>query len=261
MDDSLIERREYKYVITEAQAAAVRRYIQPYCVVDPFAAKYGGEYTIESLYVDSPGLKLYKANDVEDPNRFKLRIRHYPRTVGGPHFLEVKRRIRDVVSKSRALIEGDWRAVLEHPSNLSPITFRDKDEANVRRFLSYYTMLHCRPVVAVRYDREPYFSPTDDYARVTFDRRVRYREVNDLRNSSVAAWRRVDDPVAMRTTKLESMVVLELKFVAQVVPHWLIGLVSRLNLDRQSFSKYGRSVESLKWVPSSFRIPHLRESA
>lgn len=260
MDDTLIERREYKYVISEERAQRVREFIRPYCEPDPFAADYGGQYTIESLYVDSPGLKLYKANEVEDPNRFKLRIRHYPRTPNGPRFLEVKRRIRDVISKSRAKITGDWKRLLTQPADLSSVKFAPKDEMNVRRFLDYYTTLHCGPVVSVRYDREPYFSPSDDYARITFDRRVRYQPIYDLSDRQGGSWRRVDDPVSMRSSR-DSLVVLELKFVASIVPQWMISLVGRLNLDRQSFSKYGRSVESSKWIPSSHRIAHIRRPA
>lgn len=260
MDEGLIERREYKYVISEARARRVQDFIRPFCRIDPFAAQSGGHYSIDSLYVDSPGLKLYKANEVEDPNRFKLRIRHYPEADDGLHFFEVKRRIRDVVSKSRAKVTGDWRRVLRNPANLSPISFKPKDEEAVRRFLDYYTILRCRPVVHVRYDRQPYFSPDDDYARVTFDRRVRYRPAYDLEGTHDMAWRRVDDPVAMRETGNESLVVLELKFVAAVVPAWMVRLVEALDLSRGSFSKYGRSVENML-SPSSPRIPHLRKIA
>jgi hypothetical protein len=111
-----------------------------------------------------------------------------------------------------------------------------------------------RPFTVVRYEREPYFSRIDDYARVTFDTCIRAQPTDapsfDL---PTRTWRALDDAVTQRA--LDSMIVLELKFTT-AVPLWLVHIVKRLGLVRRSFSKYGTSIRR-HYNPVDFRTAKL----
>ena len=63
----------------------------------PFAFVKTGSDTITSLYLDSSALHLYRQTVQGIKNRFKLRIRFYDDNPGNPAFLEIKRRVTDVI--------------------------------------------------------------------------------------------------------------------------------------------------------------------
>lgn len=244
---TLIERREYKYLIDHETAEGLRAAIRPYCQLDEHAAKSPDRtYTIDSLYFDTQDLALFWANDHEQVDRFKMRIRGYPDAPKAPVFLEVKRRINDVISKSRGkLSRGEWAQLLADPVARLPEALKGKDRAAVERFLSLAHRLHIRPFTLVRYKREPYFSVVDDYARVTFDTNIRAQKMERLSfEPDPRAWRTLDDPVTQRARGDRSMTVLELKFTTHV-PIWMVNLARRFGLVRCGYSKYGNSIRAL----------------
>lgn len=236
-----IERREYKYLADEDLVDRVRHAIRPFCELDPYAAKAPkNRYSIESLYLDTPDLALYRANDIELVDRFKLRVRHYPYAPTGPVFLETKARYHDTIVKSRGMVGRDWAHLVN-----DPFVAQSKVKATaVQRFVALTHSIGARPTTIVRYTREAWASLVDDYARVTFDRHVRGWQVPpdawhfdfDLRD-----YRAADDPTGVRD--VESFVIIELKFTARV-PLWMQSLVETLGLQRRSYSKYGRCIES-----------------
>lgn len=241
---TVIERREYKYLIDAPTAAGIRAAIRPFCELDAHAAgNPTRRYTIDSLYFDTPALSLFWANDHEQVDRFKLRVRGYPEAPTSPVFFEVKRRINDVISKSRGKVpRAQWAALLADPAAQIPGDVTGKDRAAVERFLSLARTLHVRPFTLVRYQREPYFSRVDDYARVTFDTHIRAQATDRLSfEPSPRGWRALDDAVTQRS--LSSLIVLELKFT-RAVPIWLVDLVERFGLHRGSYSKYGTSIRA-----------------
>jgi len=241
---NLIDRREFKYLIDASTAAAVRAAIRPFCAIDPWAAKNPrGVYTIESIYLDNPGLSLFWANEHEQVDRIKVRVRGYAGVPDSPVFFEVKRRINDVISKSRGKVpRALYTALLTDPRAVIPDAIGARDRAAVERFLAIQRGMQLRPFTVVRYEREPYFSRIDDYARVTFDTAIRAQATDHYSfDLPTRGWRALDDAVTQRT--LESLVVLELKFTA-AVPLWLVNIVERLDLTRRSFSKYGTSIRA-----------------
>ncbi len=247
-----IERREYKYLADEALVDRVRHAIRPFCALDPYAAKAPqNRYTIESLYLDTPDLALYRANDIELVDRFKLRVRHYPDAPNSPAFLEVKARYHDTIVKSRGLVGPDWAPLVNDPFVAKNLL---GGSPAVERFVTHTHMIGARPTALVRYTREAWASLVDDYARVTFDRQIVGARVApdawhfdaDLRD-----FRGCDDPTGVRDN--ESLVIIELKFTAHV-PRWMVSLIETLGLVRRSFSKYGRALESL-FLPADNRTP------
>ena len=238
-----IERREYKYLIDETTAAAVRAAIAPFCVLDPYASDSDlPGYTIDSLYLDTADLRLFRGTSDEWLDRFKLRIRTYPDRAGSPVFFEVKRRYNDVIHKTRGRVAGDqWQAAFSDPWAAVPPSAAPRSA--VERFLYMAHTVDARPRTVVRYHRVPYASTIDDYARVTFDRDVRCSRAEAFAfHDSDHGWRNVDNPQAAKTNG--SPVILELKFTRQV-PSWMVAIVRRFELSRRAFSKYGTSV--LAW--------------
>lgn len=251
---SLIDRREYKLLISNEMAEQVRRAIAPFCRLDPYAATHPTRsYAIDTLYLDTDDLSLFWANDHEQVDRIKMRVRHYPDAPGSPLFFEVKRRINDVISKSRGRVSPDqWLELLQNPRSEIPATSSPKDRAAIERFVTLARTLRVRPFTLVRYQREPWVSIIDDYARVTFDTQIRAHAVDSYTfDPDGNGWRAIDDAVAAR--ELASLVVLELKFTSSV-PLWLVNICRSLGLVRGAFSKYGNSIRAF-YQPVSPRVP------
>jgi len=247
-----IERREYKFIIGESEVSRVREAIRPFCVLDPHAqVREGHRYTIESLYFDTPDLALYRANDIELVERFKLRVRRYPDAPNSPYFLELKARYHDTIIKSRAMTDHHWADLVR-----DPFVPRHKLGAApaAERFVTNLHLIGARPTVVVRYKREAWASVVDDYARVTFDTRISGQLAApdgwhfDL---NPKGFRRCDDATGVRDDT--SRTVLELKFTAHA-PRWMMSLVERLGLMRRAYSKYGRALEA-NLIPEEYRTP------
>jgi hypothetical protein len=232
--DEIIERYEFKYLVTERVVPRVRSVAETTCGIDRYAGP-DGTYRIRSLYFDTPSFDLYRANAREQRDRYKLRARMYPGKVS-PVFLEVKRRVGDVVVKSRAAVPmGSWREILAgEDAALAPLAAGAR--AGATAFALRAHRHHAAPVLLVDYDREAYVSEIDAYARLTFDRRIVVQPQSALDfTDDPLAWRAVDHLARTRTA--EPICVLELKFERRP-PRWMVDLVRRLELSRASFSKY-----------------------
>lgn len=240
--EDLNERREYKYLLPERLVPYVRAAAQSVCRRDPYAGP-DGLYTIRSLYLDTDRLQLFWANERELGDRVKVRIRSYPQaSAQTPVFLEVKRRMLDVIAKSRGSVPPQlWQTLLAQPEQLASSGIPKKAQLACERFLSFVHTWHLEPKVLVEYDREAYISEVDEYARLTFDLHIRSQRQERMElEADPDAWRPVDHPLFTRTQ--EPMTLLELKF-AGPPPRWMFRMVQRLELQRHTFSKYGYSIQ------------------
>jgi hypothetical protein len=235
--EARFERLELKYVIDEYIANRVRHDIQPFCRPDPHngVAPEGDHlgYGIQSLYLDSPGLAFFHAKERGDPDRLKLRVRSYRHS--NVAVLELKRRVSDVISKTRARVDRDqveWIA-----RGRLPETTDAGSEDFLEAFAHTATRVGAQPTLHVRYDREAYTSVVDTYARVTFDRRI---EAIRTRSWSLdppqTGWCSFDDH--RRPNERNRSVVLEIK-CQSFVPWWITNLIRTHALKRRSYSKYG----------------------
>lgn len=244
------ERREFKFLIDEARVSRVREMIRPFCELDPFAASQPDhKYSIESIYFDTPNLALFRANELEMSERYKLRIRSYPDVEGSPAFFEVKRRYNDVIVKDRGKAPRDWVRAVEQPGWFPGDSEGGRLSPAAEAFLARVRAKGCRPICTVDYQREAWASTVDDYARVTFDGHIRCQAVDSPRfGARPGSWTGVDHahPYWAGT---RSAMVLELKFT-RAVPSWMVNIVRSLELSRASFSKYGRSVVGLSLGPT-----------
>ena len=237
-------RREYKYLIDERIVDRVRKRIEGICVPDEFAPT--GRYLTDTLYIDTLRLDLYRATVENERVREKLRIRSYPNSK--VVFLEVKRRVDDIIVKHRAALPKDsWADILETGA-IERVPFAE--QIGAERFFAKYHRRSFVPQLVVRYEREPYESTLDDYARVTFDRKISARAASRLAfDDDDAGFSPIDHPLAMKTGGQQSYVVLELKF-SDNAPAWMRDLVRSIEMPRLAFSKYARGVETTLRAPA-----------
>lgn len=245
-----LQRREYKYLIEERQVDQIRRYIEGICVVDPYAEKTG-RYVIDTLYLDTWRRDIYQATVDDLHDRYKVRVRSYPSAREAPVFFEVKRRVGDAVLKTRGGIRGNWQRILLDgiPEVLSEIN--PSNRRAIDNFICHFHRKPLEPCVHVRYEREPYFSVLDDYARVTFDRSLSYQRATELTVIPPHSnWEYLDHAAGQRGHSSDrSLVLLELKFT-NAVPAWMRQMSHTLGLPRLAFCKFTRAVEAMRFVPT-----------
>ena len=250
--DQLIERFEQKYIIHPALVPEIREFIRPFCIADPNGKGEVPEYIVTTLQLDTPTLALVLAKERKAFTRFKLRIRSYgiEEDPGCPVFLEIKRKIGGVVVKSRAKMSlGDYTPEIFTSPSAIPRLSTPKDDSNMMEFLRLQRRLNAKPRILIRYIRESYFGANDDYARVTFDRRICYRTTRDWRlprseHSDFNEWRVLDTQTGLG--KPYAGYVFELKAMRDA-PSWMMELVERFSLTAQGYSKYAAAhrMESL----------------
>lgn len=252
----LVARYEYKFLVEETLVPAIRGFAQSTSTIDRYA-RADGAYTIRSLYFDTPSLALFAANEREEARRFKVRARMYPDAPKSPHFLEVKRRLRDVIVKTRAPVPCDrWREAIDcDRATLAALSERTR--AAVAAFASKVHTHHLEPVLLVEYEREAYVSHLDAYARLTLDRNVCVQPMTDLDlTADPKRWRFIDHAAQTRSSR--SVAVLEPKFERRP-PAWMHAMVRKLELVRYSFSKYCYGVRNERMLPTTDRTPVLEQ--
>jgi hypothetical protein len=226
-------RHEFKYLVSEDDAARIRAALRPFCELDRHSqAAADSQYLITSLYLDTPRHALYWASRMEQPGRMKVRARSYG--APGPVFLEVKRKHRRLIRKSRASVPmARWEGRGASPPQ--EVSRAEQDFwAQVSRHL-------LEPMTLVRYRREAWVGAFDDYARVTFDREVQFQPWTQWSlDGDDSAWYPMDDVDSARSVR--RAVVVELK-CPTAAPVWMERLASSLGLFRLSFSKYCTSIE------------------
>jgi hypothetical protein len=247
---NLLERREFKFLVSEELARQIAQAARSVCTLDSHAGP-DGSYAIRSLYFDTMGYHLFWANEREEPDRFKARVRCYPGSdlePGTLAWLEIKRRVLDMIIKTRVSVPMDqWTNVVRSVSGLSDVEWKPGRKKLGAHFVRKVHAHHLEPVVLVEYDREAYVSTVDEYARLTLDRHVRCQQHSRYELEAIPGrWRAVDHPYQMGMR--EPMCIVELKFGA-LIPRWMMVLVQRFELQRFSFSKYCYSIESQLTLP------------
>lgn len=244
-DSAVFQRYEYKYTIPARLMAPIQAFLRPYCDLDPYAAREPeGFYTITTLYLDSDGYKTFWDKEGEVPHRFKLRVRTYGPQADGPVKFEVKRRFNDVFRKTRVGVpRHGWPSLISGAGIPSPFPQGSREQAALEDFLHLVHTIRAVPKVLVRYERQAFVSRIDRYARVSFDRRLRYQASGsyDLVGRA-GAWRVAGDPASLDA--LGSQIILELKFMTRA-PAWLTDLVRQFGLLRRGFSKYCFAVRGI----------------
>ena len=216
---TVFKRFEIKYIITEDQCEKLKALFTPYMKGDEY-----GNSTIKNIYFDTPSYLLIR-NSIDKPiYKEKLRLRGYGDiSPSSPVFLEVKKKYKGIVYKRRVKLTE--QAAIDYVSGKTELP-DSQISREIDYFISYYGDL-C-PKVVITYEREAYYSKTDDTFRVTFDKNVLYRQ-NDLSLESSAYGKEILPP---------GLVLMEVK-TAYAIPLWLTAFLSENKIYKTSFSKYG----------------------
>lgn len=233
----VFDRYELKYQIPSSLVAPVSRVIEAYCDLDPYSEKSpDGYYTVNSLYLDTPSNLFLRRKLDGESDRFNLRIRGYGEA---DLFFEVKFKSQGFVKKRRAHLRGELPALIQELRDTE--TEREKPK-NLDLFLRTLDTYGAEPKVLTQYRRKAYFSRYDDYARITFDRDLRFMEEQNFNVLPDEA--RMDHYDHEEIFHEGKDVVLELK-CPQQVPLWFIDVITRFNLVRCGFSKYASAAQHL----------------
>lgn len=242
--DKIIERFEQKYIIHPRLVPKIREYIQAFCIPDPNGQGKIPEYGVTTLQLDTSTMDLALAKERKTFARFKLRIRTYGKGGSAPVFLELKRKVGGVIIKSRAKMtmeqykgDNNGRPIVLYPEEC-PLLNTPIDNHNFLEYSRIARQIEARPKMLIRYIRESYFGANDDYARLTFDRRVCYRPtrkwtIPGLEDSK--GWRTMDSQTGLN--RPFAGYIFELKAMRNA-PRWMLELVERFNLTTTGFCKY-----------------------
>ncbi|MEI7908925.1 MAG: polyphosphate polymerase domain-containing protein [Verrucomicrobiota bacterium] len=242
--ETQIDRYEMKYLVHASLVPEIRAFIAPF--VDPDKNTTGDppSYTATTLQIDSINSTLHYAKQREVDARFKLRIRTYGFDGKTPYFFELKRKLRGKINKSRAVVSArDYcKELVVHPTKM--VFLKDASEQmNLLEFIRLTKAIGGIPAVYLRYERECYAGHGKEYARVTFDRNMRYRPamnswVFPLRETK---WYQMDSATAQGRDFSGSM--LELKSTGEA-PHWMLECVERFNLVPAGHCKFSMAMNS-----------------
>lgn len=234
-DGTPLSRYECKYLVSPPIASEIRRFISPFMVPDRYARDRAGyRYPISSLYLDTDDLHLYWQTVAGELNRFKLRARSYSDDPASPIFLEVKRRVNDVIIKRRVKLErGDALAVLTNPGAWRRKAATRDLIADLACFAGHVDVSKAKPFLRVRYEREAYESMHGDPLRLTLDTDVAWHPTArvDL-GMNGSGWLPTPMPG----------LILEIKFT-DTRPSWVGEMIRTFDLYRQSVAKYVLSVD------------------
>ncbi len=224
---TVFSRYEMKFIITNEQYEKLLEGFGDKMELDEY--NIGGKlYTIMNLYYDTPTNDLVSTGlKHRDKYRYKIRLRSYDPSYPTA-FLEIKKKVNGLVNKRRTLMYID---------DVNPFLMEHKpvpDSKIIKRQIvkEIDVIAHditLEPKVVLCYDRQAFFGtvPEDGDLRVTFDTNIRARRYDlDLRKGSYG------DCI------LEDHVLMEVK-VDKSVPLWLARLMSKNNVRKQRFSKYG----------------------
>jgi hypothetical protein len=220
------QRFELKYLVPGSITTSIRAFVSSYLELDPFAANSDHySYANHSIYLDSGSLHTFHAKLQGHLNRFKLRLRFYDEKPDSPVFLEVKRRHKDIIQKTRCAIPR--HSLLD--TLAGDTSFVKPTEINGHAaFCKLMYQIDATPRAHVAYDREAWSSRDDNSVRVTIDRNVRAEPCFDYGMTTA-----MDNPVSVFGTQN----VLELKFTNRA-PDWIRELVRVFHLSQSGGAKY-----------------------
>ena len=226
-DQVLACRYELKYRISESETAAIEQFIKLYIQLDRYSKlRPDGYYPILSLYLDSKDLRLCRETLEGKKNRFKLRVRSYSGLPEAPCFFEIKRRINNIILKSRAKVKREDVVGLLRGRPFSSHKY-ETDLKALKQFQLYMSYISANPVLRLRYMRKAYENESASRVRITFDRKLHYNITGETNLMFKGReWRRT----AM------NFIVLEIKFTERY-PAWLNRMVKHFDLKQRRLSK------------------------
>ena len=239
-------RVEFKYLVQNDLMDDIRRDLQPYLLADALGGKKrDGEYTVRSIYYDTPQMECYdtKLDGLKVRNKFRIRGYDQPEH-DSLVFLEIKRKFASFIAKHRApMWSRDLEAFLQEPDVDKYILANGsaRERSDARRFLYHYHRHRLIPAVLVVYDREAYLGRFDPSIRITFDKA--------LRRAASPSPAILYDENCLEPAMANSW-IFEVKFFRCALPAFVRSVIRRYELPRMALSKYAICLDSHPTVMS-----------
>ena len=209
------------------------------------------KYTVHSIYYDSPESDLVIHSLLKPKYKMKLRLRAY----GDIHeddtvFLETKKKYKDIVYKKRIPLK--YKEAMDYLEYGKPHSVHNNTADEIDYILNFY---NCESKTLILYDRTCYASTEEEDVRITFDENIRYR-INDINLFENG------DEIPLE----KDLVLLEVKAMDRY-PMWLVDILTDMNIQKISFSKYGsiytNNFEEMKpsIAPSAYAYKGLKEKS
>jgi hypothetical protein len=227
-------RYERKYLVNNEMLEPMRKRFMPFLVPDLNAdqTELKSEYTVRSIYFDTPNFDSLSEKKEGLENRLKLRIRGYNNYFSGCEvFLEIKRKFGDRIAKNRAITVYDLLDKTLGTGELKRSNGKTSDimKEDAARFLFHLHREAQRPVNLVVYEREPYHGKFDSSVRITFDKNIRaavFPHLSELfsNNGLSHIWK--------------DAFILEIKYFDGGMPSWSKSIIQEFELKHEALSKY-----------------------
>lgn len=223
---SVFQRYELKYLLTQKQKAIILRAMGPHMTLDEY-----GRTVIRNLYFDTNSYRLIRHSIEKPAYKEKLRLRSYARTTPeSTVFVELKKKYDSIVYKRRLSLTQN--SALDWLSGKTGCKKNTQIADEINYVLDYYQTLH--PVVFLSYEREAFYAKDGSDFRITFDENILCRRENLSLEADV--W---------GTPLLEKdMALMEIK-CSGAVPLWMAHSLSGEQIYQTSFSKYGTAYETI----------------
>ena len=234
-------RVEFKYLVSNDLLDAIRDDLRPYVRADALGgAQRDGQYTVRSIYYDTPDLDCYDTKLDGLKVRNKFRIRGYDRRVHDSLvFLEIKRKYAAFIAKHRSpLWSRDLEAFLRSTDVERYIIASEgseRERRDAQRFLYHYHRRRLVPAVLVVYDREAFQGRFDSSIRITFDKA--------LRRAASPTPANMYDEGFLEPAMAHSW-IFEVKFFRCALPAFVRSIIRRYELPRMALSKYAICLDS-----------------
>ena len=226
---SVFERVEIKYLITEEQKEDILAAMAPFMEIDNY-----GRSTIRNIYFDTDDFILARHSIAKPDFKEKFRVRSYTRAdANSTVFIELKRKFDGIVYKRRVALAKREAVAWTKGESTPGIHRAEPQMANeIDYFMNLYEGLH--PALCLSYEREAYRMKDGSDFRVTFDDNILARDYDLSLDSEIYG-----------TALLEKgMVLMELK-CSGGIPMWMTKILSDERIYKTSFSKYGKAYESM----------------
>lgn len=219
------KRVETKYIASQQQLENLLTDMTQHMEADEFA-----QSTISNIYFDNPDFQMIQDSLDKKHGKEKVRMRFYDQvpTVESQAFLEIKKKVEGVGFKYR--LTSNPISVMNYvTTGLADASIvDDKVTTELHHLRKRYGKLQAKMVIA--YDRQSYKGLEDKSVRLTIDRNLIYRD------DRLAAYADRKGHALLPADQ----VIIEVK-VAGEQPTWLQGLLSKHQLEKTSFSKYGQA--------------------
>ncbi|MGN0115817.1 MAG: polyphosphate polymerase domain-containing protein [Acutalibacteraceae bacterium] len=223
---TVFKRYELKYILDSKQKAAVLSAMLPYMELDNY-----GRTTIRNIYFDTDNYRLIRRSIDKPTYKEKLRVRSYDRaSPDSTVFVELKKKYKSVVYKRR--ISLPERSAMDWVCGNGECGKNTQIAAEIDYFLSFYKTL--QPKVFLSYEREAFYALDKSDFRVTFDENILCRQTDLSLCSEVYG----------NEILPSGKTLMEIK-CSGGIPLWMTSVLTRENIYKTSFSKYGTAYADL----------------